>query len=101
MRARVGPRRVEKCFWYTETREAEDHPSGLPEVQEPVLGQVSQGEKVMSQSALRPAKKGEEVYVELQDDRGFNIAWGTGMTERQAADQAEQRWRRTFGRGIH
>lgn len=55
----------------------------------------------MSQSALCPAKKGEEVYVELQDDGGFNIAWGVGATERQAADLAEQRWRRTFGRGIH
>jgi hypothetical protein len=39
----------------------------------------------MSQSALRQAKKGEEVYVELQDDGGFNIAWGAGVTERQAA----------------
>ena len=28
----------------------------------------------MSQSTLRPVKKGEEVYVELQDDGGFNIA---------------------------
>jgi hypothetical protein len=54
----------------------------------------------MSQSGLRPTKKGEEVYVELQDDGGFNIAWGAGMTERQAADLAEQRWRRTFGRGV-
>lgn len=54
----------------------------------------------MSQSALRPAKKGEEVYVELQDDGGFNIAWGVGVTERQAADLAEQRWRRTFERGV-
>lgn len=50
----------------------------------------------MSQSALRPAKKGEEVYVELQDDGGFNIAWGIGRTEREAANTAEGRWRRDF-----
>jgi hypothetical protein len=57
----------------------------------------------VSQSALRPARKGEEVYVELQDDGGFNIAWGDGTTEREAADLAEQRWRHTFrtGRSAH
>lgn len=55
----------------------------------------------MSQSALRRVKKGEEVYVELQDDGGFNIAWGVGATEREAADLAEGRWRRTFGRSVH
>ena len=55
----------------------------------------------MSQSSLRKVRRGEEVYVELQDDGGFNIAWGVGTSERQASDQAEQRWRRTFGRGVH
>ena len=53
----------------------------------------------MSQSALRRARVGEEVYVELQDDGGFNISWGVGATERQAADEAERRWYTTFGRG--
>jgi len=50
----------------------------------------------MSQSALRPARKGEEFYVELRDDGGFNIAWGVGRSEREAADLAEVRWRRDF-----
>ena len=54
----------------------------------------------MSQSALRSAKKGEEFYVELQDDGGFNIAWRVGTTEREAADLAEQRWRHTFDRDV-
>jgi hypothetical protein len=54
----------------------------------------------VSQSALRPTRKGEEVYVELQDDGGFNIAWGAGKTEREAPDLAESRWRRTFGGGV-
>jgi hypothetical protein len=54
----------------------------------------------MSQSALRKPRKGEDVYVELQDDGGFNISWGSGSSERQAADMAEVRWRQTFGRKI-
>jgi hypothetical protein len=50
----------------------------------------------MSQTALRRTKKSEEVYCELVGDSGFNIAWGVGSTEREAADQAESRWRRDF-----
>ena len=52
----------------------------------------------MSQSALRSAKKDEEFYCELQDDGGFNIAWGVGRSEREAADDAERRWRLAFSR---
>lgn len=54
----------------------------------------------MSQSALRKPKKGEEVYVELQDDGGFNIAWGASATERLASELAERRWMRMFGREV-
>ena len=42
----------------------------------------------MSQSALRSAKKGEEFYVELQDDGGFNIGSHRGVRFRQARQQS-------------
>lgn len=51
----------------------------------------------MSQSCLRKVRRGEEVYVELQDDGGFNVAYAIGTSEREASDMAERRWRHTFG----
>jgi hypothetical protein len=49
----------------------------------------------MSQSFLGKPKKGQQYYVIL-DDGGFNRSVGTGSSERDAADDAEVRWRAAF-----